>query len=150
MQIQRRTSYQQLQPEERMTIASMKQQRASIRAISRDLARNACPALNYLSFPADALSVQRQAAARGSPMLDPARWRDMGAGVDPAEMEVRTPADYGYPQASVLCDHSRQIFHETIYTPHLCAPAWRTATVVDRLPAPRPLQAPAAQPGHRP
>ncbi|MEW5787671.1 MAG: helix-turn-helix domain-containing protein, partial [Pseudomonadota bacterium] len=38
--MQKRTSYQQLQPEERMTIASLKQQGASVRAMARTLARS--------------------------------------------------------------------------------------------------------------
>ncbi|MEW5789795.1 MAG: helix-turn-helix domain-containing protein, partial [Pseudomonadota bacterium] len=35
--MQKRTSYQQLQPDERMTIASLKQQGASVRAMARTL-----------------------------------------------------------------------------------------------------------------
>ncbi|MEW5789675.1 MAG: helix-turn-helix domain-containing protein, partial [Pseudomonadota bacterium] len=38
--MQKRTSYQQLQPEEHMTIASLKQQGASVRAMARTLARS--------------------------------------------------------------------------------------------------------------
>jgi IS30 family transposase len=60
--MQKRT-YQQLQPEERMTIASMRQQGSSVRAmartlgrsaatVSRELERNTCPALGYASVSA--------------------------------------------------------------------------------------------------
>src|SRR5258706_2308752 len=72
--MQKRT-YQQLQPEERMTIASMRQQSSSVRAmartlgrsaatVSRELARNTCPAVGYASAPAQTLSAARREAAR--------------------------------------------------------------------------------------
>src|SRR3984893_5475896 len=70
-----RTSYQQLQPEERMTIASMRQQGSSVRAmartlgrsaatVSRELARNTCATVGYASAPAQARSTSRREAAR--------------------------------------------------------------------------------------
>src|ERR1700688_167091 len=56
--MQKRRTYQQLQPEERMTIASMKQQGSSVRAmartlgrsastVSRELTRNTCSVVGY-------------------------------------------------------------------------------------------------------
>src|SRR5260221_10531837 len=73
--MQKRTTYQQLQPEERMTIASMRQQGSSVRAmartlgrsaatVSRELERNTCPALGYASVSAQAMSTDRSEAAR--------------------------------------------------------------------------------------
>src|SRR6202022_2380312 len=79
-----RTSYQQLQPEERMTIASMRQQGASVRAmartlgrsattVSRELARNTCPTIGYASAPAQARCTRgytsRRAAALPEVMM---------------------------------------------------------------------------------
>ena len=85
--MQKRT-YQQLQPEERMTIASMKQQGSSVQAIartlgraastvSRELARNTFSAVGYASAPAQALSTSRREAARPCPKLHPqsVSWR---------------------------------------------------------------------------
>lgn len=81
-------TYQQLQPEERMTIASMRQQGSSVRAmartlgrsaatVSRELARNTCPAVGYASAPAQALSAARREAARPRARLHPqgVTWR---------------------------------------------------------------------------
>ena len=85
--MQKRT-YQQLQPEERMTIASMKQQGSSVRAmartlgrpastVSRELARNTCSAVGYASAAAQSLSTSRREAARPCPKLHPqsVSWR---------------------------------------------------------------------------
>jgi len=69
-----RTQYQQLQPEERLTIASLHLQGSSIRAmarilgrspatVSRELRRNGSPA-GYASVPAQALSAARRNAGR--------------------------------------------------------------------------------------
>lgn len=79
--------YQQLQPEERLTIASMHQQGSSIRAmarmlgrspatVSRELARN-CRFDSYACIPAQALSVARRIAGRPPAKLDPqgVTWR---------------------------------------------------------------------------
>src|ERR1700676_3094407 len=73
--MQKRRTYQQLQPEERMTIASMRQQGSSVRAmartlgrsaatVSRELVRNTCPTVGYASAPAQARSTSRREAAR--------------------------------------------------------------------------------------
>jgi transposase, IS30 family len=80
--------YQQLQPEERMTIASMKQQGSSVRAmartlgrsastVSRELARNTCSTVGYASAAAQAISTSRREAARPCPKLHPqsVSWR---------------------------------------------------------------------------
>ncbi|MDH6147440.1 IS30 family transposase [Paraburkholderia sp. WSM4179] len=69
-----RTQYQQLQPEERLTIASLHLQGSSIRAmarilgrspatVSRELTRNSSPA-GYASVSAEALSAARRSAGR--------------------------------------------------------------------------------------
>jgi IS30 family transposase len=76
-----KSKYQQLQPEERITIASMKQQGLSVRAmartlgrpastVSRELARNACPVRGYASAVAQTISSTRRAAARPPRKLD--------------------------------------------------------------------------------
>jgi IS30 family transposase len=73
--MQTRTTYRQLQPEERMTLASMCQARSSVRAmaralerspstISREIARNASAEGVYASVPAQALSQTRRIQAR--------------------------------------------------------------------------------------
>jgi len=85
--MQKRT-YRQLQPEERMTIASMSQQGSSVRAmartlgrsaatVSRELARNRCPEIGYASVSAHALSAARRNAARPQAKLHPqgVAWR---------------------------------------------------------------------------
>jgi transposase, IS30 family len=79
--------YQQLQPEERLTIASMHQQGSSMRAmarilgrspstVSRELARNGGSG-SYACLPAQALSVARRIAGRPAARLDPqgVTWR---------------------------------------------------------------------------
>ena len=69
-----RTQYKQLQPEERLTIASLHLQGSSIRAmarilgrspatVSRELTRNSCPA-GYASVPAETLRAARRSAGR--------------------------------------------------------------------------------------
>jgi IS30 family transposase len=79
--MQTRTSYRQLQPEERMTISSMAQQGSSMRAmartlgrpactVSRELARNSCDVLGYASMPAQAMSRARRIDARPMAKLD--------------------------------------------------------------------------------
>jgi IS30 family transposase len=76
-----RTQYQQLQPEERLTIASLHLQGSSIRAmarilgrspatVSRELRRNGSPA-GYASVPAEALSAARRSAGRRPTKLSP-------------------------------------------------------------------------------
>src|SRR5258708_13825396 len=81
VRMQKRT-YQQLQPEERVTIASMKQLGSSVRAmartlgrsastVSRELARNTCSAVGYAPAPAHSLSTSRREAARPFPKLHP-------------------------------------------------------------------------------
>ena len=71
-----------------MTIASLRQQGSSVRAmartlvrsaatVSRELARNTCPALGYASAPAQTLSTARREAARPHARLHPqgVAWR---------------------------------------------------------------------------
>jgi transposase, IS30 family len=76
-----KTSYQQLQPEERLTIASLHLQGSSMRAmarilgrspgtISRELMRNSSP-VGYASVPAAALCSARRSASRHPAKLCP-------------------------------------------------------------------------------
>jgi IS30 family transposase len=80
--MQSRTTYRQLQPEERMTIASMSQGGSSLRAmarrlgrsagtVSRELSRNTCAHQGYASGPAQAMSRARRVHARPPAKLDP-------------------------------------------------------------------------------
>lgn len=73
-------SYVQLQPEDRLTIASLLQQKLSIRAIarmlsrsastiSREVRRNASARLGYASRPAQRQAIRRREAARPAPKL---------------------------------------------------------------------------------
>ena len=79
--MQEQTKYQQLQPEDRMTIASMSQQASSMRAmarmfgravstISREFGRNARPAMNYASHTTQVRCTGRRRAGRAVPKLD--------------------------------------------------------------------------------
>ncbi|MGF6267049.1 IS30 family transposase [Paraburkholderia youngii] len=73
--------YQRIQPEERLTIASMKHQGLSVRAmartfgrpastVSRELARNTCAVRGYASVLAQTISSARRAAAHPPRKLD--------------------------------------------------------------------------------
>ena len=76
------SSYRQLQPEDRVTLASLRQQGRGVREIarvlqrspstvSREMRRNACDAGSYASAPAQALCHQRRLDARPLPKLHP-------------------------------------------------------------------------------
>jgi IS30 family transposase len=78
---EQRITYKQLRPEERMVIASMKLQGASMRAIarmlarppstvSRELGRNTCPEVGYTSETAMVLHAARRTAAKPAAKLD--------------------------------------------------------------------------------
>ncbi len=124
--MQTRTTCKQLQPEERMTIASMRLARSGVRAmarmperspatISRELSRNADAEGAYASLPAQALSQTRRVEARAAPKLHPEHvlWRT-----------VLTILDWKWsPQqiAGILKrvwpeDPTMHVSHETIYT----------------------------------
>jgi len=124
--MQERTKYQQLQPEDRMTIASMRQQGSSMRAmalmlgrsvstISRELDRNTLPARSYASHCAQVSSRGRRQASRPALKLDV---HSVGWSV------VLTLLDWKWsPQqiASTLKrvfpeEPERHVSHETIYT----------------------------------
>jgi transposase, IS30 family len=117
--------YQQLQPEERLTIASQHQQGSSIRAmarmlgrspatVSRELARNCGPDY-YASVPAQALSVARRIAARHPAKLDPqdVTWRIVLTLLDWkwSPQQISGTLKRMYPN-----DSSQRVSHETIYT----------------------------------
>ncbi len=120
------TQYRHLQPEDRMTIASMRQQGLSARAmaralsrspstITRELARNALPDLPYGSHTAQIASDSRRAASRppAKLALDGTGW-----GV------VRTMLDWKWSPQQIAAtlkrvfpdDPERHVSHETIYT----------------------------------
>src|SRR5271170_4739496 len=123
--MQKRT-YQQLQPEERVTIASMKQQGSSIRAmarilgrpastVSRELARNTCSAVGYASAPAQSLSTSRREAARPCPKLHPqsVSWRVV---LTLLEWKWSPQQISGTLKRMSPNDPTQHVSHETIYT----------------------------------
>ena len=64
------SQYRQLQPEDRMTMASMRQQGLSASTITRELARNTVAELPYGSHTAQVACVGRRLAARPAAKLD--------------------------------------------------------------------------------
>ncbi|MFN9089974.1 MAG: IS30 family transposase [Alphaproteobacteria bacterium] len=120
------TQYRQLQPEDRMTMASMKQQGCSARAmaralgrspstITRELARNTLTAMPYGSHTAQVSCFSRRAAARPAAKL---AFDGLGWGV------VRSMLDWKWSPQQIAAtlkrvfpdDPSRHVSHETIYT----------------------------------
>jgi IS30 family transposase len=117
-----RTQYQQLQPEERLIIASLHLQGSSIRAmarilgrspatVSRELTRNSSPA-GYASVPAEALSAARRSAGRRPTKLclQSVCWRI-----------VLTLLEWKWSPQQISgtlypTDPTQQVSHETIYT----------------------------------
>ena len=109
-----------------MTIASMRQQGSSVRAmartlgrsastVSRELARNACPSMGYASAPAQALSTSRREAARPRPKLHPqsVSWRIV---LTLLEWKWSPQQISGTLKRMWPHDPSQQVSHETIYT----------------------------------
>jgi len=154
------TQYRQLQPEDRMTMASMRQQGFSARAmaralsrslstITRELARNALPDLPYGSHTAQVASVSRRVASRppAKLALDGTGW-----GV------VRTMLDWKWsPQQMAATlkrvfpdDPERHVSHETIYTAIYAQPRGELRKQLRGLFAPRPGYSTAAHAGRRP
>ena len=121
-----RTKYEQLKPEHRVVIASLRLQGKGTRSIaraigrapstvSRELRRNACPESGYISDRAQAFHASRRAAAR------PARKLDIG-GV--AWGVVMTLLDWKWSPQQIAAtlksvfpnEPERHVSHETIYT----------------------------------
>ncbi len=124
--MQKRRTYQQLQPEERMTIASMKQQGSSVRAmartlgrsastVSRELTRNTCSVVGYASAPAQSLSTSRREAARPCPKLHPqsVSWRVV---LTLLEWKWSPQQISGTLKRMSPNDPTQHVSHETIYT----------------------------------
>jgi len=120
-----KTSYQQLQPEERLAIASLRLQDVSIRAmalmlgrspatISRELMRNGS-ATGYASVPAQALSAARRSAGRrpAKLCLQGVRWRVV---VTLLEWKWSPQQISGTLKRMYPTDPTRHVSHETIYT----------------------------------
>jgi IS30 family transposase len=124
--MQSRTSYQQLQPEERMTISSMAQQGSSVRAmartlgrsagtVSRELRRNRCERVGYASQPAQAKCRGRRVGARPQAKLD---------GQAVLWGTVLTMLEWKWSPQQIAAtlkrvwpdDPSKHVSHETIYT----------------------------------
>jgi IS30 family transposase len=126
MHMQERTLYQQLQPEDRMTIASMLQQGSSMRAmarmldrsastISREIGRNAKPAVDYGSHTAQVLCAGRRQAGRPHPKLEP---QSLSWGVVMTLLDWKwSPQQIAATLKRVYPDEpERHVSHETIYT----------------------------------
>ncbi len=120
-----RTPYQQLQPEERLTIASLLLQGSSIRAmarilgrspatVSRELARNSSPA-GYASVPAEALSTARRSAGRRPTKLclQSVCWRIV---LTLLEWKWSPQQISGTLKRMYPTDPTQHVSHETIYT----------------------------------
>ena len=124
--MQKQTFYRQLQPEDRMTIASMKQEGSSVRAIartlgrsagtiSRELTRNACSQSGYASTVAHGLCRTRRIEARPRAVLDPqgVLWGLVLTMLDWkwSPQQIAGILKRVWPQ-----DSSMHASHETIYT----------------------------------
>ncbi len=120
-----RTQYQQLQPEERLTIASLHLQGSSIRAmarilgrspatVSRELTRNSSPA-GYASVSAEALSAARRSAGRHPTKLclQSVCWRIV---LTLLEWKWSPQQISGTLKRMYPTDPTQQVSHETIYT----------------------------------
>jgi IS30 family transposase len=118
--------FQQLQPEERMTIASMNQNGSGVRAmaralgrpastISRELTRNTCPSLGYASMPAQSLCQSRRIAARPLAKLNPDGliW---GLTLTMLSWKWSPQQIAGILKRVYSDDPSKHVSHETIYT----------------------------------
>ena len=118
--------YEQLKPEERVVIASMRLVGASVRSmgrvlgrhastISRELQRNACPAAGYISDHAQALQAARRSAARPARKLDV---RGVNWSVIVTMLSWKwSPQQIAATLKRVFPDQrERQVSHETIYT----------------------------------
>jgi transposase, IS30 family len=124
--MQDRSTYRQLQPEERMTLASMKQQGCSIRAmaralgrpastVSRELRRNVSTAGGYASVPAQSMRTARRQASRPMAKLDPrsVMWSvvQILLGWKWSPQQIAATLERVFPQ-----EPERRVSHETIYT----------------------------------
>ena len=133
------SQYQQLRPEERMTIAAMKLQGASVRAmakllgrspstISRELRRNVDDQGGYDSHRAAAFSVLRRRQGRPQRKLDP---RGVAWGV------VLTLLSWKWAPQQIAAtlrrvfpdDPSRHVSHETIYTAIYALPPGNSSAI---------------------
>jgi len=124
--MQEQTKYQQLQPEDRMTMASMRQQGSSMQAmartlgrsvstISREFARNTLAELPYASHTAQLRSQARRVGARPRPKLEL-----QGVGWDLVKTLLSwkwSPQQIASSLKLVFPDEpERHVSHETIYT----------------------------------
>ena len=124
--MQTKSIYLQLQPEERMTIASMKQTGSSVRAtaralgrsastVSRELTRNSCPDAAYASSAAQSRSHDRRRHARPVAKLHPRSglWLIVLSMLDWnwSPQQISGILKRVYPT-----DASKHVSHETIYT----------------------------------
>lgn len=124
--MEERDRYTQLEPAERMTIASLKQQGFSGRAIARRLGRAACTVSRellrndsgewgYTSEAAQALCVSRRAASRPANKLDPqgALWSIVCERLSMkwSPQQIAATLQDEFPD-----EPERQVSHETIYT----------------------------------
>jgi IS30 family transposase len=124
--MEERTKYRQLQPEDRMTLASMQQQGWSVRAmartlrrsastVSRELTRNTLGDMPYASHTAQVAAGSRRSAARPAAKLDV---HSIAWGVVMTMLDWKwSPQQIAGTLKRVFADEpERQVSHETIYT----------------------------------
>jgi transposase, IS30 family len=120
------TRYRQLQPEDRMTLASLSQQGCSVRAmartlrrsastVSRELERNTLGELAYASHSAQVAATSRRVAARPASKLD---LHGVGWSLVLTMLDWRwSPQQIAGTLKRVFADEpERHVSHETIYT----------------------------------
>jgi IS30 family transposase len=124
--MEERTKYQQLQPEDRMTLASMRQQGCSVRAmartlrrsastVSRELRRNTLGELPYASHSAQVAATGRRVAAHPATKLD---LQSVAWSVVLTLLDWKwSPQQIAGTLKRVFPDEpERHVSHETIYT----------------------------------
>ncbi len=148
------TKYRQLQPEDRITMASMRQQGSSMRAmarvlgrsastISREFERNTLPAAAYASHTAQIVCAGRRQAARPAAKLD---LQGIAWSVVLTLLDWRwSPQQIAATLKRVFPDEpEHHVSHETIYTAIYAQPRGELRRQLITLPATRPQHPHAA------
>lgn len=152
-----RTTYRQLQPEERMRIEIWKAENVSLQDMSRRLGRAPSTVSRELSRNADAAkgyaAMSAQGAHAATPVHPPGTQaqhgrRAVGRGAADAGLEVVAPGNRRYAQANLPCRPPPPCVPRDHLQRHLRPTQGGAAPRTHRLPAPRTRQAHAALAGH--